>query len=216
MTQALSWLADLRDDMPAVGNQGTRPTCLSWATTTAHDRHRDLALSVEYLHWACGRTGRGTRPGLRRGLRDAGQPADEQWPYDPALTEDGHYQPPDTVTGPFHHAVPRAITRDPKRLVKQLDDGLLPVAVLRVTATFLKPAGGVVDGTDIGSGGHAVTVVAVAQLNSDVGTVPAGHHLVCVRNSWGPTWGQQGHALITERAWNACAQYAFVIEPTDT
>jgi hypothetical protein len=37
---------------------------------------------------------------------------------------------------------------------------------------------------------------------------------VCVRNSWGSTWGRNGHALITETAWSACTMYALVVQPT--
>ncbi|NKY59398.1 C1 family peptidase [Nocardia flavorosea] len=125
------------------------------------------------------------------------------------------YDPPGGVTGPFHTAGTRQVPHTPRRLADQLESGLLPVAAIRVTTQFRNPSGGVVDGSEPGQDGHAVTVVGIARLDDAVGSLPAGHHLVCVRNSWGRAWGSDGHALITERAWNACAIWAVVIEPTN-
>lgn len=211
----LTWLADRRADIDAVGDQGFRRTCLAWAATTAHEHHGTGSLSIEYLHWACGPGGRGHLFGLRPALRDTGQPPRAQWPYDSRLNDTtGTYHPPAAVTGPFRTAVPRRVPHTPKRLADQLHSDLLPMAVIRVTTPFLNPSDGVVDGTEHGSDGHAVTVVGIARLETSLDTLPAGHHLVCVRNSWGPGWGIEGHALITERAWNACAMSAVVIEPT--
>ncbi|WP_062980500.1 C1 family peptidase [Nocardia anaemiae] len=211
----LTWLADLRAGTEPVGDQGPRRTCMSWAATAAHEHHGRGPLSIEYLHWACGPGGQGTLFGVRRALRDRGQPPRQQWPYDPARSPTTAYDPPTGVTGPFHTAAARKVPHTPKRLVDQLDSGLLPVAAIRVTQQFLHPVGGIVDGTESGSDGHAVAVVGVAQLDHDLDALPAGHHLVCVRNSWGTAWGQDGHALVTERAWNACAMWAAVVEPPD-
>ncbi|WP_459548554.1 C1 family peptidase [Nocardia sp. X0981] len=210
----LTWLADRRAHTDAVGDQGIRRTCLAWAATAAHEHHRLGPLSIEYLHWACGPRGHGTLFGLRRALRDSGQPPRDQWPYDPRHSDTAAYHPPAAVTGPFHTAAPRRVPHTPTRLADQLDAELLPVAVIRIPTAFRNPSHGIVDGTERGSDGHAITVVGIARLDNSLDDLPAGHHLVCVRNSWGPAWGLDGHALITERAWNSCALWAAVIEPT--
>jgi hypothetical protein len=217
MSPAITWIADIRAGLPPVGNQGPRGTCLAWATTTAHEHRRSLALSVEYLHWACGPPprGRGTRPGLRQALRQAGQPSIDQWPYDPTIDDTAAtYQPPCTVTGPFSTADTQLVSHDPHDLAAELHAGLIPVAAVRVTPAFLRAVGGVVHGTDRGSDGHAVAVVGIARIEQPVGNLSVGELLVCVRNSWGATWGRNGYALITETAWSASVMYALTVQPT--
>lgn len=218
MTAPLDWIIDLRAGLPPAGTQGGRPTCLAWAATTAHEHHRDIALSVEYLHWACGPGGRGHRFGLRRALRDSGQPPNEQWTYALGLkvSSSAAYTPPTTVVGPFHKATVRQVNPEPRRLIEHLENGLLPVAVITVTPEWLKAPGGFVDGTAQGSGGHAVTVVGIARTRVVVSNIPADHYLVCVRNSWGPQWGLGGYALITQRAWRATTSSVIVVEPAVT
>jgi len=215
MSSSITWIADLRDGLPPVGNQGPRKTCLAWAVTAAHEHHRAVSLSVEYLHWACGPPprGRGTRPGLRGALRNAGQPPTVQWPYDLSIDDTAvTYQPPSTVTGPFSTADTRSVKHDPHSLAAQLNAGLTPVAAVRVTPAFLRAPGGVVHGNHRGSDGHAVTVVGVARIEQPLGNLPVGELAVCVRNSWGATWGHNGYALITETAWSACVIYALIIQ----
>jgi len=217
MSPSITWIADLRDGLPPVGNQGPRGTCLAWATTTAHEHHRASSLSIEYLHWACGPPprGRGTRPGLRRALRNAGQPPTDQWPYDPSIDDTAAtYQPPSTVTGPFSNADARSVNYHPHNLAAELHAGLIPVVAMRITPAFLLARGGVVHGNHRGSDGHAVTVVGVAQVERPLGNLPAGELAVCVRNSWGATWGRNGYALVTETTWSACVMYALVVQPT--
>jgi Papain family cysteine protease len=217
MSPALTWIADRRKGMPPVGNQGPRRTCLAWAATTAHEQHSPEPFSVEYLHWACGQSphGRGTRPGLGRALRESGQPSADQWPYDPSIDDTATtYRPPATVTGPFHGANTQSIHHDPRSLAAELNSGFLPVAAVRITPAFLRPSGGVVHGNHPGADGHAVTVVGIAQLDHQMSSLPAGELVVCVRNSWGLTWGRDGHALVTETAWIACVMFAVVIQPT--
>jgi C1A family cysteine protease len=106
------------------------------------------------------------------------------------------------------------VKHDPYSLAAELNAGLIPVAAVRVTPSFLHALGGVVDGSHRGSDGHAVGVVGVAQFEQPLGNLQAGELAVCVRNSWGTTWGRNGYALITETAWSACVMYALVVQPT--
>jgi hypothetical protein len=51
----LTWVIDLRTTLLPPRDQGSRPTCLSWAVTAAHEFGLpDGRLSIEYLHWNSG------------------------------------------------------------------------------------------------------------------------------------------------------------------
>lgn len=212
----LRWLVDRRPDVSQVGDQGGRHTCLAWAATAAHEANTLEALCVEYLHWA-GKTTtakRGSVAGLVKALSSDGQPPSEQWAYDPDIDEDSpSYHPPSTVVGPFSNATVRLVDPDVDSLMVELTDELLPVAALRVSEIFLQAPGGIVSGGGSGTDGHMVTVVGIAQASVDTSALTAGTRLVCVRNSWGPTWGIDGHALVSEEDWLAMVDGALVLEP---
>jgi hypothetical protein len=148
-------------------------------------------------------------------LDNNGQPPAAQWPYDEGLDEAAStYIPPSSITGPFRKSLIRIIDESPDGLIKELSGDRLPVAALRVTQALLTAPGGMVDGSDTGTDGHAVAVVGVAETIGPLASIPSGTRLICVRNSWGPTWGTQGYALVTETAWAACVVFAIVLEPT--
>jgi Papain family cysteine protease len=213
---ALRWIVDRRSGISPVGDQGRRRTCLAWAATAAHEGHVLNPLSVEFLHWACDPPtgGRGTIAGLVSALGNKGQPPSGQWPYD-SSTDDSNpsYAPPASVSGPFHTALIRLVDVTPNSLASELIDGRLPVAGLRITPAFLAARGGIVHGSEAGTDGHAVAVVGIAEIAQAVGPLPVGERLICVRNSWGSSWGIAGFALVAETAWLACSILAVVLEP---
>lgn len=201
--------------MSPIGDQGIRGTCLAWAATAAHEKSVHEQLSVEYLHWACDPPsgGRGTIPALTSALRSKGQPSESQWAYDDLIDEKAPgYAPPSTVVGPFWRANLRRISTGPSDLASELNAGRFPVAAIRVTRAFVKAEKGVVHGSDPGTDGHAVTIVGVAELTRNLGSLSVGERLICARNSWGTSWGTGGLALISETAWHACVMLAFVLE----
>jgi|ERR1700677_528099 len=215
-TSALSWIADRRTGLPPVGDQGLRRTCLAWAATTANEIRASEPLSVEFLHWASGRPPhrRGTPGGLTAALRAKGQPPDSQWPYNQHTDETApDYAPPEEVVGPYYTAQARLIGTDSNALTENLTAGYLPIAGLRITTAFLHAPGGVIHTSDKGTDGHAVTVVGIAEMLRSFGPLAAGERLICIRNSWGSSWGAAGYALITSTAWTACAIIALVLEP---
>lgn len=215
----LSWIVDLRATLAPAGDQGGRPTCLSWAVTAAHEftvGHGPF--SVEYLHWNAGAYpgGRGTVPATAAALRAVGQPEAVQWPYlEHNDDADPGYGPPSTAVGPFSTATVRLSAIDVDSLIAGLNSTRLPVIALRVTDAFLAAAGGIVGEDGPGTDGHAVAAVGVAQYTGqqDLGSVHPGERLVCVKNSWSERWGVGGYALITESALSTCAIGSFLVDP---
>ena len=211
----IRWIVDRRPTVCPVGDQGARGTCLAWAATTSHEQLVSQSLSAEYLHWASNTPpgARGTIAGLVSALDNRGQPPAAQWPYDQKLDESAAtYQPLPSVSGPFSKSTVRLADESPSGLVRELSRDRLPVAILRVTQSFLMAPGGIVDGLDTGTDGHAVAVVGVAEMLAAVGSIPSGARLICVQNSWGPTWGVAGYGLVTEAAWTASVLFAVVLE----
>jgi hypothetical protein len=214
----LRWLVDLRPSLPPVADQGLRETCLAFASTAAHEHHYGQPLSVEYLHWASTLFpgGAGTLPSLRSALAVRGQPPEPQWPYDGDRVEDASYAPPATVMGPFATAAVTATGHAADDILDELRLGRPAIVGLRVNDTFRRAAGGVVDTEAPGTDGHAVVAVAVAEAANDLPGlgISAGERLIGVRNSWGPGWGNNGHALLTPRTWAALVLVAVGVTPT--
>jgi hypothetical protein len=217
--EVLTWIVDARTDLGPVGDQGVRPTCLSWAMTAAHEFNLNIGeLSVEYLHWGSGNRpgGRGSVRGADESLRSDGQPPESQWPHLTACDEGSPaYQPPASVTGPFQRASVQIVGIDVDSIVATINSGSVPVIAMRVTDAFLAASGGVVFPDGPGNDGHAVVAAGVAQYNGtqSIGSLQAGERLVCVRNSWSSSWGVDGYALLTESALAQCGLGAFTITP---
>ena len=214
---ALRWVVDRRPDLPPIGDQGRRPTCLSFAATTAHEHGHGAPLSVEHLHWACERRhgGSGTLRALSATLNADGQAPESQWPYNPMGGYETADRPPAAVVGPFSCADVALVDHDIENVEQELVAGRVPVVALRVSTSFHEATGGVVDEPAPGTDGHAVVAVGVVEVvGAGVGSLRAGDRLVLVRNSWGPGWGVDGYALVSSRAWRAIVFAAVTVNPT--
>jgi len=68
---------------------------------------------------------------------------------------------------------------------------------------FMNYKGGIYRSTNCGTGpqdvNHAMTVVGYGK---DAAT---GQDFWIIRNSWGPTWGENGHIRVARNAGNTCA-----------
>ena len=218
----IEWIIDARDAAHPITDQGQRPTCLAMAMTGAHEHAVESSansryLCAEYLHWASGNYpgGRGTPDAASRALRADGQPPAEQWPYAESTDDaDVGYAPPAHVVGPFarRNTVSQPVGFDD--LVAALRAERWPVLGLRVTDAFAAPGSGIVLPDGAGRAGHAVLLVGAARLNGDTLAphLTDGDRLLCVRNSWGSGWGQDGHKLITETAIAQTLITALVLE----
>jgi C1A family cysteine protease len=102
---------------------------------------------------------------------------------------------------------------DVDEMIEELRKGRWPVVGLRVTDAFAAAGDAIVlpDGT--GRTGHAVLVVGAARVAGQefAPRVLDGERLLCLRNSWGPAWGRDGHKLISESALKEAFLVAFVL-----
>ena len=209
----LEWIEDLRGEIGAVGDQGERGTCLAWAGSAAHQMwHACEELCVEHLHWSCGNTtaGAGTVQALAESLTTVGQPPEWQWPYDPVV--EGR-TPPADLAGPFRKSGLQTLSGTVESIFDRVANRQAVILGIRVTDEFLGCRSGFVGGSSAGSGGHAVVAVGAARYRGvPTDELSTGDRVLCVRNSWGDTWGVEGYALVSESAIDACLIVAAVIE----
>jgi hypothetical protein len=193
-------LIDLRATLPSTRDQGGRPTCLAFAVSDVHSYNIDSAthLSVEYLFYQsaqlmatpdhdAGITVREASQALSR----FGQPIEEAWPY-----TDPVYLPwtPPLDLGIVWRAQLRYMAGSTKQIGEFLLSNKPVVVIIELTKLFYQAKKDsaiipfqVENGFDL----HALIVVGLAEHQ--------GHRLYLVRNTWGPTWGDDGHAWLYER-----------------
>jgi hypothetical protein len=211
----LRWIIDRRAALPAVGSQGMRPTCLSWAVTTAHNYSRPGDHSVEYLHHSSRQYphGVGSISAISLAIAIDGQPPEHQWPYDPTADETNPPTPPHAAMGPFVKAQLKSCSPDPATVLAELRAGYLPVVGLLINLSFARAPHGIVLDDGPGVNGHAVTVVGAAEYEgAPFPNLDPGDLLLCLRNSWGQSWGINGQALIGPKAWRALARDAILLD----
>jgi len=214
----LEWIIDRRNTAGPVMDQGIRPTCLSCATSAAHHYAVGVAKCIEYLHYSSRRlpTGCGSVDSVRTVLAVSGQPDESAWPYDPDSDEDEVSRlPPDPLSAPFHRADFTVDTApDSETLIGQLRDDHLPVIGLYTTRSFVRLRSGLLIEPEPLLDGHAVLLVGAATYTGpDTGSVRHGDNLMCVQNSWGDTWGNNGYGLIGPRAWANMVILSALLEP---
>ncbi len=195
---------DLRPLFGTVRDQGARPTCLAFAASDAHAGLRDgwAPLSCEFAFYqAQRRAGRPpTKGALLSAMLDAlhhdGQPEEAGWPY-LAVVPDDHalWKPPGSV-GIRYGRNGSTGGLDIVRVIAALDRRQ-PVMMLTMLSHsfFLPTSEGVVDPANDEqpepSQRHAVIAVGYGKVD--------GRTAILVRNSWGASWGTEGHAWLTER-----------------
>lgn len=184
--------ADLRAQFLPVRDQGPRPTCLAYAASAAHEYIRRFGqhLSPEYLYYYA-------KLGLGRGcefskmattLAKEGQPAELDCPAQKKAPPQS-WRPPTALTVYRRASVRDSTTIDEVRAA--IAGGSAPVIGILLPTGFFQPQQPyVVDDRGPPRGYHAVVAVGY------------GHHdrneVVLIRNSWGETWADSGHAWLTE------------------
>ncbi len=193
-------LHDLRQRFGPPRDQGSRPTCLAFAVSDSHAAVREgwEPLSCEYLYYqAIRRAGSSPEYGatptaILAAIENDGQPVEAAWPYLAKLPDDAaHWMPPADVGEVFRRAgeAIRGSFEDAWSLVSA---GRPTVICTTISDGFYLPSDGIVDSAEPPDPARRHALVAVAAGHRDTS------RLLLVRNSWGPYWGETGHAWVTE------------------
>jgi hypothetical protein len=198
---------DLRPVLGPVRDQGRRPTCLSFATSAAHEQARGNLepLCVEWLFYhAAQRAGTGPGEGTtladtRHVLHSIGQPLEPVWPYIGLPVTGLSWGPPTAVT-PLFRCGSDGCKADAAQIRELLDRGRPVVLALFVSSAFTTAAAWLRMGNEIilpedgepidHQRGHAIVAVGHGRVGRE--------ELILVRNSWGTAWGRDGHAWVRE------------------
>lgn len=196
---------DWRAELGPVRDQGPHPTCLSHATSTAHEYTRgdDETLSAECLHYYAnsGIWTEGTSMAdAARALREDGQPAQQF--CDPLVdTTLATWTPPSGV--PFYRRDAEELRPAFASILTAIKEGNLPVIGMTLPASFRNP-----QEPWIVQPGAPVALHAV--IGVGLGT-HQGENAVLIRNSWGNGWGDEGHAWLSRACVNDhCLEILFV------
>lgn len=192
-------LHDLRQWFGPPRDQGSRPTRLAFAVSDSHAAVRAgwEPLSCEYLYYhAIRRGGSGPEHGatptsILTSVENDGQPAEVAWPYLAETPDAASWLPPadvgevfrrtgDSIGDSFDEAWSLVAVGRPAVICMTLSDG------------FYLPHGGIVDSAEPLDPARRHAVIAVAAGQRDTA------RLLLVRNSWGPHWGDSGHAWVAE------------------
>lgn len=191
---------DLRYLFGPCRDQGSRPTCLSFAVSDTHASLRQPweALSCEYLFFhAQMHASRSPHQGASVGavltvLKGVGQPVETAYPYLAQLPEDLSFYGPSNALSVFRRNS-AAGQGKLDGIVATLDAKTPVVMVLDLSDSFYTPnVEGVVvaplDETPDPARRHAVVAVGYGVFQE--GTA------ILVRNSWGVAWGIGGYAWL--------------------
>lgn len=197
-------VTDLRPLLGAARDQGARPTCLAFAASDAHAALRDGwgPLSCEYLFFHTHKR-TGTPPdrgaslaAMLDALRLDGQPAEIDWPYLDAVPLDfSEWVPPTDVGQCFRRDGAKGANLIPP-IQATLDSGR-PLLLLTMLSQSFYTLGkeGIVDPASDEKPDPALRHAIVAVGHGIIG----GQTAILVRNSWGASWGANGHAWLTEK-----------------
>lgn len=191
---------DLRFRLGAARDQGPRPTCLAFAASDLHGSVRPGwdPLSCESAFFnAQRRSGRpptvgATLPSMIDALREDGQPVEAAWPYLIQTPQTiAAWQSPATESEVFRRCG-SAVVADPISLVGLLNEGRPVLLLLTLSHSFFGPIAGVVRAANDEKPDLSLRHAVVAVGHGSVDGVPA----ILVRNSWGESWGDAGHAWL--------------------
>ncbi len=194
-------IVDLRETLGPARQQGPyRGTCLAFAVSAAHEHILDLAqlLSVEALYWGAkqhdGYPGPGTTfPAADLALRQWGQPEEHCWPYEPWRDDSAPtYLPPPGALDPTgcRMAILDPAVPDTAWVQAALDAGTVVAIGTPTWPGLRRPQEGHLRNprTDELDGDYHALLVVGYRLDTDE---------ILLRNSWGTSWGDDGHAWIS-------------------
>jgi C1A family cysteine protease len=188
---------DLRAKFGSVRDQGTRNSCLACATSDAHAHSHALAhaLSAEYLFHHAGllMPGASGARGLSflavdQALKLEGQPSEIECPYQ---SDDSNPWVAPTMSQRWYGTLKDGAGHT--QIATALQQGQPVLLAIQLTPAFLSvnSAPYIVPAAAAGFGAHAVLAVGLTPH-------PTLNQLTLIRNSWGATWGDAGHAWLAE------------------
>ncbi len=197
-------LQDLRPRFGDARDQSPRATCLAFAASDAHAAVRAggwQPLSAEWAYYHAlkrdgGVVGCGTRLGaMQHALHIDGQPVEEDWPYIAReILPHDTWSPPSGVSSLYFRQSANA-NASFADICSELDKANPVIVVMTLSRTFDFEWDDefVVDADEptVPDRVHAVVAVGHGTRGTD--------KLILVRNSWGTSWGDSGHAWISER-----------------
>jgi C1A family cysteine protease len=190
-------LVDLRDCLGPARDQNPRPTCLAFAASDAHAAVRPgwEPLSTEWAYYYALRRDGGlphhgaTLNSMLETIKSDGQPLEQEWPYTNApIVDISSWMPPATVHQlSFRDHEACALTVND--VIAQLNNGSPVLITMTLSNAFYRPtADGMIDRNEPVDSKLRHAVVAVGHGSDGLSG------FVLVRNSWGASWGIQGHA----------------------
>jgi len=196
-------IVDLRANFGPARDQLQRPTCLAFAVSDAHAGIRGgwLPLSCEYLYFcAIQRAGRSPDSGATldsalTAMAKDGQPAETAWPYLPVSPREMTQWTPPTPLGELFGRNGTRVQHTLDAVFTLLKLSQPVILLMCLSQSFYLPDAFAVVRPGQGemadqNARHAVIAVGCGAI--------ANERAVLVRNSWGPGWGEQGYAWLTE------------------
>jgi Papain family cysteine protease len=208
---------DHRGRQTPVRQQGSRPTCVAFAVSAAHEwtsgavtvRSAEHAFALAKVHDGLPAIQVGTT--VQRclvGISDAGQSPETDWPYgDPAWPD----RRPESDLAPARRARPGPWRRLGAPWLAAIGTALRDGHAVVLTVGFVQrawqhaTAGGVIEvpPSPVLAGAHAVLVVGVQHAPASV---------LVIKNSWGARWGDAGYGYLTAEYLNLYAMDAHLLE----
>jgi hypothetical protein len=132
---------------------------------------------------------------MLHGVYADGQISEADWPYLPALPANLALWQPSNLAAPRYFQANASIYPSWSSALQQINKVTPTLITMRLSDSFYTPSpDGIVD--QIGSeNGDPVRRHAVVGVGTGV---YKGYDVILVRNSWGTSWGLDGHAWLTE------------------
>lgn len=195
-------LIDFSTALGPVRDQGARGMCLAFASSDFNQRENGLSdhLSVEYLahHAAASIPGWTLADGLNfpavvQTLAATGQPLESVYPYVAAHEGQPLIAPP-LITADIYKCTAQQNGAAAQAVLAALLASKPVCLGLAITDEWFNPQQGIIQYvTSYNGDNHAVLAVGL-------GIDPlVNEQFVLIRNSWGPGWGNNGHAWLPQR-----------------